>query len=824
LHVSQEVQDTLNAAFQEAQLKKHEYLTPEHVLNASLHFAYGRQVVKECHGDPDAIRDQLARHLAEKLETVPDAVPGQSSGFQNVITRAAMAVEHAGRDDIEMGDILVALYDEEKSFGSYFMKKAGITRLGLLEVISHVLGRSEAEMREIRGESDESGGGPGPGAEGGAEGGAPDPADAGQGGEAKGGKSPQKILAQFTRELVAAAGKGELDPLIGRQDLLERTMQILCRRLKNNPVFLGDPGVGKTAIADGLAQRIATGNVPDLLKGFRIHSLDMGAVVAGTHYRGDFEERFKNILKALEDQPKSILFIDEIHTLVRAGAVEGGAMDASNLLKPALASGRLRVIGASTGDEFRKFMERDKALARRFQTVDVTEPSEAEAVQILQGLRTRFEDYHRVRYSDAALELAVRLSAQYINDRRLPDKAIDVIDECGALMHLKTFKLEPAAEGGDPEPSGETGGQQTGTAARPSEDERAAWPLIDVADVELVVSRIARIPERTVNTSEKDKLKTLEAELRRQVFGQDEAVREVAQAIKKCRAGFRKAAKPVANFLFVGPTGVGKTELARQLAANLGVELIRFDMSEYQEQHTVSRLIGSPPGYVGYDEGGQLTEAIRKNPHAVLLLDEIEKAHQQIFNVLLPVMDYATLTDNSGRKADFRNVIIIMTSNAGAREIGKPLIGFGSATVTESAVGDAVNRTFSPEFRNRLDKVIQFKALDTAIVANIVRKELREFELQLADKAIRLEVTDEAVEWLAATGYSAEFGARNIGRLVDDQVRSAFIDEVLFGRLEKGGLARISLAEGKIAIAFEPGAQLEAPEEPATPALEKAGA
>lgn len=807
MNVSVEVQDILNAAYQEARIQHHEYLTPEHVLFAALHFNYTREVLKECHADPDMVRADLAKHLKEKVPVVENAIPDQSAGFQNVVTRAAMHSEHSNQDFLEMGDVIVSLFDEEKSFCSYFLKKAGMTRLALLEVVSHILGRSEIEMKEIRtangiespGESqaesnDDSSGEPF--------------ANASAAADSKSTDKIAKALQNFTRDLVAAARNNELEPLVGRQDILERTMQILCRRLKNNPVHVGAPGVGKTAVTDGLAQRIASGDVPDLLKDFRLFSLDMGALLAGTRFRGDFEERLKAVIKALENMPKSILFIDEIHTLVRAGAVEGGAMDASNMLKPALASGKLRVIGATTTDEFRKFIDRDKALARRFQQIEISEPSNDETVEILRGLRSKYEDFHHVRYSDDALKLAVSLSAQFINDRQLPDKAIDVIDECGALMHLRSYKLGQTAAVATNivQQQAEVDAESTQTEVATQDeaiDDPATWPEIGIELVETVVSRIARIPERTVNLTEKDRLKNLHGDLEKAVFGQEEAVGQVAQAIKRSRAGFRKPNKPVANFLFVGPTGVGKTELAKQLASSLGIELVRFDMSEYQERHSVSRLIGSPPGYVGYDEGGLLTEAIRKNPHTVLLLDEIEKAHQDIFNVLLQVMDYATLTDNSGHKADFRNVILIMTSNAGAREIGKPLIGFGGGAITESAVSDAVERMFTPEFRNRLDKIIQFKALGPNIIGNIVRKELREFELQLSEKNVTLSISDEAVALMATEGYSPEFGARNIARIVEEQVRSIFIDEVLFGKLIDGGTAHIDVKDGKIAIDFQ---------------------
>jgi ATP-dependent Clp protease ATP-binding subunit ClpA len=560
--------------------------------------------------------------------------------------------------------------------------------------------------------------------------------------------------------------------LIGRQDLLERTIQVLCRRMKNNPVHIGEPGVGKTAITEGLAQRIADGTVPAVLKDYTIYRLDMGAMLAGTRYRGDFEERMKQIIQTLEKKDKVILFIDEIHTVVGAGAVSGGSMDASNMLKPALAAGRLRCIGTTTYEEFKKYFARDRALSRRFQRIEIPEPSEEESEDILKGLQSKYEEYHNVHYTEEAIKQAVHLSAQYINDRYLPDKAIDVIDECGAYMRMKYE----------------------------ASDQQSEPVTITEYEIEKVVSKMAKIPERSVSVSEKDRLQNLEPDLKSVVFGQENAVSNVVEAVKRSRAGFRRADKPVASFLFVGPTGVGKTELARQLADTLGIEMVRFDMSEYQEKHTVSRLIGSPPGYVGYEEGGLLVESIRKTPHAVLLLDEVEKAHQDIFNVLLQMMDYATVTDNTGKKADFRNVIIIMTSNAGARDIGKPMIGFGERQVTSQAVQDAVERIFSPEFRNRLDKVVYFDNLPQRVIEDIVRKEIMAFNEQLSEKHVRLEMTQEAISWLARHGYSEEFGARNIARLVEEKIKSYFVDAVLFGELQHGGEAEAAVEDDDIVI------------------------
>ncbi len=748
MRVNQEVQDVLNAAYQEAKQRSHEYLTPEHVLYAALHFEYPREVLIECGAEPDAVRNEIDEHLKTRVPSVDDVEPTQSVSFHNVIERAVFHTQNASKDEVDLGDILVSIFDEDESFGSYFLRKSGISRLNLLETISHGVQPDDFEDGEVDAEDDEE--------------------------ESTGtGRKRKDPLEQFTDNLTQLAADGKLEPVIGRDDIIERTVQVLCRRLKNNPVLLGDPGVGKTAIAEGLAQRIADESVPALLKSYTIFSLDMGRVLAGTRYRGDFEERMKQVISALQKREKVILFIDEIHTIVGAGAVSGGAMDASNMLKPALSAGDIRVIGSTTYEEYKKYFEKDRALSRRFQKIEVPEPSEEDAYQILMGLRSKYEDYHHVRYSDDALHAAVNLSALYITDRHLPDKAIDVMDESGAFMRMKTFR--EGEEEGDP-------------------------VTILEGDIEKVVSKIAKIPERTVNASEGARLQNLESDLQNVVFGQDSAIRLVVDAVKRSRAGFRKGDKPVASFLFVGPTGVGKTELARQLSETLGVGMHRFDMSEFQEKHTVSRLLGSPPGYIGYEEGGMLTDVVRKTPHCVLLLDEIEKAHQDIFNVLLQAMDYATITDNTGRKADFRNAIIIMTSNAGAREIGKPMIGFGQRSVTNQAIDDAVERIFSPEFRNRLDKVVVFNALGQDITENIVLKEINEFREQLAEKQVTLELTDEALSWLAERGYSEEFGARNISRLIEEKIKSYFVDEVLFGSLARGGTARAEVVDDDVVV------------------------
>jgi ATP-dependent Clp protease ATP-binding subunit ClpA len=771
---NQEVQDILNAAYSEAKQRKHEYFTSEHVLFASLHFDGPRSILEECGLFPDQLREDMNQYLAEKLPRVSRREPIQSVGFQNVIERAILHTQLASKEEVNVGDVLVSIFDEERSFGSFLLRQRGLTRLDLLDVVSH--GTLSLENRHKPPSTEEGQTGE-EGPEFSEEGMFPE-----NSGEARGRadeprpKSGRRdILKEFTSELTSLAAEGKLEPLIGRDELVERTIQVLVRRLKNNPLHVGEPGVGKTAITEGLAARIVEGRVPDILKGYRIFSLDMGAMIAGTRYRGDFEERMKAVVARLLKEEKIILFIDEIHTIVGAGAVSGGSMDASNMLKPALQSGELRCIGSTTFEECRKFFERDRALARRFQKIEVAEPSIDETVEILKGLRPKYETYHSVSYTDEALRAAVELSAKVINDRFLPDKAIDVVDEAGAWIRMHRYR-----EGEEQEPY-----------------------TITEADVEKVVAKIAKVPEKSVSHSEKENLRNLFPELARRVFGQDQALKTVSDAVKRSRAGFRHPDKPVASFLFVGPTGVGKTELARSLADILGITLLRFDMSEYQEKHTVSRLIGSPPGYVGYEEGGLLSEAIRKTPHAVLLLDEIEKAHQDIFNVLLQVMDYATITDNSGKKADFRNVILIMTSNAGARDLGKPLIGFGDSEVGKSAIGQAVENVFSPEFRNRLDKVVIFGNLDRGIVRNIVLKEIEAFRAQLAEKNVRIEITEEAVDWLLDEGYSREFGARNIARVVEQRVKDFFIEEVLFGKLSGGGLAKISLKDGAIHIAVE---------------------
>jgi ATP-dependent Clp protease ATP-binding subunit ClpA len=754
MRISAELQAVFNLAFEQAKGRHSEFLTPEHLLLAALQFESQVHLIKDCGGDIKKLRDLLETYLAKDVPTSDESDPTQSAGFQSVIERAIMHTVSAQKEDVETGDVLVSILDERDCYGAYALRMSGVERLPLTEILSHgpdseddAEGEPKAEEGEFTAPKDE------------------EPSEA--------PKGKKTFLEQFTTDLTALARQGKLEPLIGRQEILERTIQVLCRRLKNNPIHVGEPGVGKTAITEGLAQRVVANEVPPAIRGFTVYSLDMGNLIAGTRYRGDFEERLKKVIEELMKKDKIILFIDEIHTIVGAGAVSGGSMDASNLLKPALASGKLRCIGSTTFDEYRKYFDKDRALSRRFQKIDVIEPTPDEAYAILQGLKPKYEEFHKVTYSDDALRSAVDLSHQFLNERHLPDKAIDVIDEAGAWVANFVYP-------------------EVGI-------DKPVTPI----EIEKVLSRMARIPEKTVTTGEKQQLAGLAERLKAQIFGQDAAVGEVVSAIKRARAGFKKPGKPVASFLFVGPTGVGKTELTRALAAEMGLTLHRFDMSEYQEKHTVSRLVGSPPGYVGYDEGGQLTEAIRKTPHAVVLLDEIEKAHPDIFNILLSIMDYATLTDNQGRKADFRNVILVMTSNAGARDLGKALIGFDRRTVAGTEIQRAVERTFTPEFRNRLDKVVVFGRLPVEIVEDIVRKELDEFQTLLKEKDVKLDPTPEAVAWLAEKGYSEEFGARNVGRAVEDHVKSWFVDAVLFGELAHGGTATLSVENNEIHVSVK---------------------
>jgi ATP-dependent Clp protease ATP-binding subunit ClpA len=770
MKINRHVQAIINAAYNEAKVRNHEYLTPEHILYAALSFDEVQGIFSACGADVGQLKNGMENYFEQKVPLTVNSEPTQTVGFQSVLERAVLQSQSSQKDTLDVADILVSLFDEEWNYCAYYLRKAGIKRFELVNILSHGYDGEEeqgihsvkagspfAERREEK-EVDEE----------------PDTAQR---------KPPNKksALERFATELTVLAREGRLEPVIGREAELDRTVQVLCRRLKNNPVHVGDSGVGKTAITEGLAQRIVRGQVPPALRNFSIFSLDMGALVAGTKYRGDFEERIKRVIEEMLKKEKAILFIDEIHTLVGAGSVSGNALDASNLLKPVLGSGKLRCIGSTTHEEYGKFFEKDRALSRRFQKIDINEPSEEDAIAILRGLKTKYEDYHKVHYSDEAIEGAVKLSAQYITDRRLPDKAIDVIDETGAFVRIEAYKQHEAG----------SASVQEGTVE---------FISVGIDEIETVVSKIARIPERSVGMNEKDRLKTLEDGLLKRIFGQDQAVSAVVKAVKRSRAGFRAPNKPVANFLFVGPTGVGKTELARSLADILEVSMHRFDMSEYQEKHTVSRLIGSPPGYVGYEDGGLLTDAVRKQPHSVVLLDEIEKAHPDIYNILLQIMDYATLTDNNGRKADFRNIVFIMTSNAGAREIGKSLIGFGERVNDETAVDGAVEKIFTPEFRNRLDAVIRFGHLSREIMVSIINKELAVFKEQLAEKNVGLEVTEACIDRLAEEGYSRDFGARNAGRLVEEKIKTFFVDEVLFGRLSAGGKTKADYVDGEYRV------------------------
>ena len=748
MKISENLNRIIMAAYAEANVRRHEFITPEHLLYACLFFDEGKDLILNCGGDPVRLKKTLEKHL-EETDTVPTTTRAiQSLGFQRILERAAWHTSSAQKQTLELGDILVSILDEKESHASFYLQREEISRIALLNYISHGVSVLSGDGVPQR---------PNPGTR--------------EGETVREVKEDQsKFLRNYTIELTARARTGEMDPLIGREDILERTIQVLCRRFKNNPVHVGEPGVGKTAITEGLAQLIAKDMVPKKLQGFRIYSLDMGAVLAGTRFRGDFEERMKKIIADLQKQEKAILFIDEIHNIVGAGAVSGGSMDAGNILKPSLISGKLRCIGSTTYDEYRKYFEKDGAFARRFQKVEVPEPSVDDTFRILQGLRERYETYHRVAYTEEGLRAAAELSHRYISDRRLPDKAIDVIDEAGAFASMNCS------------------------------DDIVDRMEIGAKEIETVVARIARIPEKSISTTEIGKLKDLETQLKARIFGQDEAVEKVVEAVKRSRAGFREPDKPIASLLFVGPTGVGKTELARQLAATLGVPLLRYDMSEYQEKHTVAKFVGAPPGYVGYEEGGLLTEAIRKNPHAVLLLDEIEKAHFDIFNTLLQVMDYATLTDNNGKKADFRNVILLMTSNAGAREIGRQTIGFEGLPINRDAVYKALEKTFSPEFRNRLDGVVNFQGLTDPVILKVVRKAVAEFTGQLAEKKVLLTVTDRCFDWLARRGYSPEFGAREIARLIQDKIKRFFVDEVLFGSLREGGEAVADIENDAVVI------------------------
>ncbi|MBZ9686234.1 ATP-dependent Clp protease ATP-binding subunit ClpA [Clostridium estertheticum] len=758
------VNEIITAAYNEAQMSNHEYFTPEHILYASLFFEEGIDIVENSGGNVKRLKKQIIKFLKENIDVVEDAEPIQTIGIQTILSSAEDHVMLSGKELVKIGDVIVAMYDDEESFASYFLRKQQMKRRDLLNYIAHgisvvdtfdfsgITNHEEEEPAEFEEEEEN--------------------AEHTYDEEINNPKGEENFLRNFTVELTEKASRGEMDPLIGRQDILQRTLQVLCRRLKNNPVHVGEPGVGKTAITEGLAQLIVENKVPKILQGSKIYYLDMGSLLAGTKYRGDFEERIKRILREISKEEKPIVYIDEIHTIVGAGAVSGGSMDASNILKPFLADGKVRFIGSTTYDEYKKHFEKDSALARRFQKIEVPEPSTEDTFDILMGLRDRYEAYHKVTYIEEALKTAVELSSKYIKDRYLPDKAIDIMDEAGAYARLN---------------------------AQDSEENI----IITVSAVEKIVASIAKIPEQSVSNNETLTLKNLDHNLKKQVFGQSAAIETLVRAIKRSRAGFNEEEKPIASLLFVGPTGVGKTEVSKQLSKSLAIPLIRFDMSEYQEKHTVARLIGSPPGYVGYEEGGLLIEAIKKNPHCVLLLDEIEKAHPDVYNVLLQVMDYATLTDNTGKKADFRNVILIMTSNAGAREASKNIIGFGDRIESGGAVTKEVERVFSPEFRNRLDNIIVFNKIDEAMALQIAKKAMKQFEEKLLTKNIKLVVTDDLYAWLSKKGFSEAYGAREINRVVQQEIKTYFVDEVLFGDLSTGGSAIVDIVDGNLKIIKE---------------------
>jgi len=749
--IAQELEVSLHMAFVEARQKRHEFITVEHLLLALLDNPSAAEVLRACAANVDELRRELVTFINEhtpKVEGSDEIDTQPTLGFQRVIQRAILHVQSSGKKEVTGANVLVAIFGEKDSHAVYFLQRQNISRLDVVNFISHGIAKTPQQGAS-----------------------APNRSDSEQGEQEQEAAQSGGALENYTQNLNQQALVGKIDPLIGRDRELERVIQTLCRRRKNNPLLVGEAGVGKTAIAEGLARRIVEGRIPDILEGAQVYALDMGALLAGTKYRGDFEQRLKAVLKQLRDTHNAILFIDEIHTLIGAGAASGGTLDASNLLKPALSTGHLKCIGATTYAEFRQIFEKDHALSRRFQKVDVTEPSVAETVEILKGLKSRFEEHHGVKYSAAALVSAAELAARYINDRQLPDKAIDVIDEAGAAQRILPKSKQKK--------------------------------IIGKNEIEEIVAKIARIPPRTVSNDDKAALRTLERDLKNVVFGQDEAIDALAKAIKMSRSGLGNPAKPIGSFLFSGPTGVGKTEVARQLAFTLGIELERFDMSEYMERHAVSRLIGAPPGYVGFDQGGLLTEAITKKPHCVLLLDEIEKAHPDIFNILLQVMDHGTLTDNNGRQADFRNVIVIMTTNAGAEAMQKSAIGFSARREPGDEMGE-IKRMFSPEFRNRLDATISFKSLDNEIILRVVDKFLTQLEAQLHEKKVDAHFTDELKTWLAEEGFDPLMGARPMARLIQDTIRSALAEELLFGRLVNGGKVTIDRgADGKVKLVFD---------------------
>ncbi|MEL6914005.1 MAG: ATP-dependent Clp protease ATP-binding subunit ClpA [Pseudomonadota bacterium] len=754
---SNTLEQAIHAALALANARRHELATLEHLLLALIDEPDAAKVMQACSVDLDALRKTLDEFIDDDLSTLITEIEGSeavpTAAFQRVIQRAAIHVQSSGRTEVTGANVLVAIFAERESNAAFFLQEQDMTRYDAVNFIAHGVAKdpSYGESRPVSGATDENE--------------SFSAAEASESGDQK-----ESALAKYCVDLNSKAGKGDVDPLIGRAHEVERCIQVLCRRRKNNPILVGDPGVGKTAIAEGLARKIVQGETPDVLSGTTIFSLDMGALLAGTRYRGDFEERLKAVMTELEEHPDAVLFIDEIHTVIGAGATSGGAMDASNLLKPALQGGKLRCMGSTTYKEFRQHFEKDRALSRRFQKIDVTEPTVEDSIKILKGLKPYFEDHHSVKYTSDAIKTAVELSARYINDRKLPDKAIDVIDEAGAAQHLVA--------------------------------ESKRRKTIGQKEIEAVVAKIARIPPKNVSKDDAEVLKDLEVSLKRVVFGQDAAIEALSSAIKLARAGLREPEKPIGNYLFAGPTGVGKTEVAKQLADTLGVEMLRFDMSEYMEKHAVSRLIGAPPGYVGFDQGGMLTDGVDQHPHCVLLLDEIEKAHPDVFNILLQVMDHGTLTDHNGRSVDFRNVILIMTSNAGAAEQAKAAIGFGRDR-REGEDTAAIERTFTPEFRNRLDAVISFGALPKDVILQVVEKFVLQLEAQLIDRNVTIELTKPAAEWLADKGYDDRMGARPLGRVIQEHIKKPLAEELLFGKLAKGGNVKVGVKDGKLDLRIE---------------------
>lgn len=751
--LNKDLEQTLNEAFVYARQKRHEFMTVEHLLLMLLDNAAAQEALKACGAKVEALRSELTEFVNETTPLISQDDSSEREtqptlGFQRVLQRAVFHVQSSGKGEVTGANVLVAIFSEQESQAVYILKKSDVTRLDVVNFISHGVSKADEDESSPSDEISEDGGE---------------------------NEENQSMLSKYASNLNVAAKEGKIDPLIGRDSEVERSIQILCRRRKNNPLLVGEAGVGKTAIAEGLAYRIVNNDVPEVIADSTIYSLDLGALLAGTKYRGDFEKRLKGILKELTRDTKAILFIDEIHTIIGAGAASGGVMDASNLLKPKLSSGELRCVGSTTYQEYQGIFEKDRALARRFQKIDVLEPSVSDTTKILMGLKSRYEEHHSVRFTNKALQAAAELSAKYINERHLPDKAIDVIDEAGASQ-----RLLPASK---------------------------RKKTINVADIEHIISKIARIPEKSVSASDKDVLKNLGRNLKMVVFGQDEAIEKLSDAIQLSRSGLGNETKPIGNFLFAGPTGVGKTEVTQQLAKIMGVELVRFDMSEYMERHAVSRLIGAPPGYVGFDQGGLLTDAVIKHPYSVVLLDEIEKAHSDIYNILLQVMDHGTLTDNNGRKVDFRNVVLVMTTNAGVRDTVKKSIGFKQQDHSHDAMSE-INRTFTPEFRNRLDSIVWFNHLNEEVILQVVDKFIIELQAQLDAKGVSLEVSDKAREWLATQGYDKSMGARPMSRLIQDQLKRELASELLFGQLSKGGEVKVGLRNDKLTFKYS---SVEAP-------------